>query len=110
VTEASNDSVDGVNKRAAKRRAFLWKCSVPVMGSVNKGFIMNMSLSGAKVKMKVPFPKGFEGEIDMPKLSMTFEFIVIWNSGDAIGIRFKDTPQLTASEFRGLFKEGKMVN
>lgn len=110
MAETSSDSNDGVNKRLAKRRAFLWKCSVPVMGSVNRGFIMNMSLSGAKVKMKVPFPAGFEGEIDMPKLSMTFEFFVVWNSGDAIGIRFKETPQLTAPEFRGMFKERKMVS
>ena len=99
---SANPSVE--NKRRHARKPFLWKCRIPLMGTKLSGLLMNLSLTGAKIRVRTPYSAGQGGEIEVPKLSLTFKFKVVWNDGETIGIKFEETPAMKASEFRGLFQ------
>ena len=93
----------GEDNRVARRRPVLWKCRIPFKEFEYNGHLLNLSVTGAKIRVSLPFAEGYVGEIAVPRLAIKIKFKVVWNSGNAIGIEFSEPNEKVERELAGLF-------
>lgn len=93
----------GQEARRSRRRPVLWQCQIPFKEFEYNGHLLNLSVTGAKIRVSLPFAAGYVGEITVPRLQIKIRFRVVWNSGEAIGIEFDKPNHRIERELAGLY-------
>ncbi len=85
------DRKDADERRRYLRATVLWTGHLECDGQVADCILLNVGVTGAMVRMAVPFERSF------PVTLHSYHFgelmgRVVWQDGNAIGLRFEDEP------------------
>lgn len=92
-TSGAGASADGTGeRRQASRATVLWTGHLECAGQVADCIVLNVGLTGAMLRMAVPFERSF------PVTLHSYHFgalagQVVWQEGNAIGLSFEDEPE-----------------
>jgi len=99
------------NRRQAPRRSLLWKVSAAArdgfsrLGSETTGYLLDLSLTGARIRIDTPYAPQTRGEVYIKRLNLLLPFQTVWRRKGEIGIRFVDSPAMQEPHFRALFND-----
>lgn len=88
---AAERQVPDDDRRRRQRAAVLWAASLECGGQVADCVVLNLGLSGALLRMAVPFESSY------PVTLRSYHFghldgRVIWQEGNAVGLQFEGEP------------------
>jgi hypothetical protein len=92
ISDDQGDWAGAGERRNFLRATVLWTGHLECDGQVADCILLNVGVTGAMVRMAVPFERGF------PVTLYSYHFgeligRVIWQDGNAIGLSFEDEPE-----------------
>ena len=89
------DQADPAERREQARRSVMWGALALSSGLQFKCVVLNISAGGAKVRIAQPFSPGTPVTLMVTRFG-EFPAIVVWESGEFLGLKFQEPPDVVA--------------
>jgi hypothetical protein len=90
----------GVQRRQHRRKRVMWAAKLEFDARTFDCIAFDVSLGGAKLRVKTAVPLKLAGRLNLDRFGSLRAFVV-WQRGDAVGLRFREPPEKVRLVFAG---------